>query len=226
MNRKLRLTSILLGTFRSTSPGNGSFSICRASAGLFWSPCIWPDPTSGCSLWVSATLRSRNGACLSSYDATQHAEIKVSWPEDGWSWCISAAAGGMSVKENHHRIHRSFYYQSCLAFHVVLLLIMLSSLFQMIHANANHSIMYMPNARHGAYPAMLPQGFPSAMVSQQHDGSSITHAVASAGPAEQQQVILVSLTILSLTHPQILKCFKPSTYPQTFKCLLQVSESS
>ncbi|KAG0514903.1 hypothetical protein BDA96_10G233200 [Sorghum bicolor] len=59
----------------------------------------------------------------------------------------------------------------------------------MIHANANHNIRYMPNARHGAYPAMLPQGFPSAMVSQQHDGSSITTAVASAEPADQQQIL-------------------------------------
>jgi len=84
----------------------------------------------------------------------------------------------------------------------------------MIHANANHSIRYMPNARHGAYPAMLPQGFPSAMVSQQHDGSSMTHAVASAGPAEQQQVVMVLFTILSLTHPQILKCFNTSTNVQ------------
>jgi hypothetical protein len=80
--------------------------------------------------------------------------------------------------------------KSCLACNVVLLLIVLSSLFQMIHANANHNIRYMPNARHGAYPAMLPQGFPSAMVSQQHDGSSITTAVASAEPADQQQVIM------------------------------------
>jgi len=77
----------------------------------------------------------------------------------------------------------------------------------MIHANANHSIRYMPNARHGAYPAMLPQGFPSAMVSQQHDDSSITTAVASAGPAEQQQVIM-EFTLLSFNTSQILKCFK------------------
>lgn len=119
MNRKLRFSSFLLGAFRC----NGSFSIRWTTTGLFWSPCTWPYPTSGCSLWVPPTLCSRNGAWHSSYDATQHSEIKVSWPEDGCS-SVSAAAGGMSVKEIIRVFNRSyFYYQSSLAFHVVLLLI-------------------------------------------------------------------------------------------------------
>ncbi|KAG2606954.1 hypothetical protein PVAP13_4NG196500 [Panicum virgatum] len=61
----------------------------------------------------------------------------------------------------------------------------------MIRPNANQGVRYMPNARNGAYPAMLPQGqgFPSAMPSPQQDGSSLTGALASASPADQQQML-------------------------------------
>ncbi|AQL04381.1 Polyadenylate-binding protein 5 [Zea mays] len=57
----------------------------------------------------------------------------------------------------------------------------------MIHANANH----MPNARPGPYPAMPPQAFPGAGATawQQHAVSRTTTAVASAGPADQHQIL-------------------------------------
>nr|TKW22624.1 hypothetical protein SEVIR_4G240800v2 [Setaria viridis] len=61
---------------------------------------------------------------------------------------------------------------------------------RMIHPNASQGIRYMPNARNAAYPAMLPQGFPSAMPSpQQADGSSLTSVLASASPEVQQQML-------------------------------------
>ncbi|RLM48741.1 hypothetical protein C2845_PMPSC004508 [Panicum miliaceum] len=59
----------------------------------------------------------------------------------------------------------------------------------MIHPNANQGVRYMPNARNGAYPATLPQGFPGAAPSLQQDGSSLTNALASASPEEQQQML-------------------------------------
>lgn len=61
--------------------------------------------------------------------------------------------------------------KSRLAFHTFLVLMVLASCAQrMIHPNASQGIRYMPNARNAAYPAMLPQGFPSAMPSPQQAG--------------------------------------------------------
>ncbi|CAN6201242.1 unnamed protein product [Urochloa humidicola] len=59
----------------------------------------------------------------------------------------------------------------------------------MIHPSANRGIRYMPNTRNGAYPAMLPQSFPSVMPSPQQDSSSLTSDLASASPLEQQQML-------------------------------------
>ncbi|CAN6163610.1 unnamed protein product [Urochloa humidicola] len=66
----------------------------------------------------------------------------------------------------------------------------------MIHPNANRGVRYMPNARNGAYPAMLPQSFPSVIPSQQQDISSLTGDLASASPVEQQQMLGNKLFLL------------------------------
>ena len=207
------LNYFLLGTFCSTQPSCGSCSVCCAPAGLLWSPCTWANPTAGCSLWISATFGPRNGAWRSSYDATQHAEADASWPED---WCspwsnvapnVSAAAPGsifvcsrhpfislyQCVLFNPHNLSWHPASNHVWDFTLLLVLILLASRAQMmIHPNANQGVRYMPNARNGAYPAMLPQGqgFPSAMPSPQQDGSSLTGALASASPADQQQVTI------------------------------------
>ncbi|KAF8648369.1 hypothetical protein HU200_064955 [Digitaria exilis] len=58
-----------------------------------------------------------------------------------------------------------------------------------IHPNANQRVRYMPNARNGAYPPKLPQGFASVMPSVQQDVSNLATTLASASPAEQQQML-------------------------------------
>ncbi|KAF8740983.1 hypothetical protein HU200_013677 [Digitaria exilis] len=58
-----------------------------------------------------------------------------------------------------------------------------------IHPNANQRVRYMLNARNGAYPPKLPQGFASVMPSVQQDVSNLTSALASASPEEQQQML-------------------------------------
>ncbi|RLN11588.1 hypothetical protein C2845_PM09G17350 [Panicum miliaceum] len=60
----------------------------------------------------------------------------------------------------------------------------------MIRPNANQGVRYAPNARNRAFPATLPQGFPGAAPpSLQQDGSSLTGALASASPEDQQQML-------------------------------------
>ncbi|KAF8652140.1 hypothetical protein HU200_063090 [Digitaria exilis] len=71
-----------------------------------------------------------------------------------------------------------------------LVLILLAFRAQMtIHPNANQRVRYMLNARNGAYPPKLPQGFASVMPSVQQDVSNLTSALASASPEEQQQML-------------------------------------
>ncbi|KAF8644297.1 hypothetical protein HU200_066502 [Digitaria exilis] len=67
-----------------------------------------------------------------------------------------------------------------------------------IHPNANQRVRYMLNARNGAYPPKLPQGFASVMPSVQQDVSNLTSALASASPEEQQQQ---QLKTFRLTFP-------------------------
>ncbi|KAL6603877.1 hypothetical protein ACP70R_044238 [Stipagrostis hirtigluma subsp. patula] len=73
---------------------------------------------------------------------------------------------------------------------------------QMIRANGNHGVRYMPNARNGAYAAMPPQGFSTGMAPLLPDvnraaqmdafvppSKNLTTALASADPKQQLQIL-------------------------------------